>query len=310
VISELGKLLTADAENTATTLEFIRGFDAGLPQAMDTAASLFDTFSHAFGQTAVDDAEQDELRECRMLLGIDSERLGELVSQGNTDPAATRARAAYSRIYSRRARGLLLLHAHRAYMFSATNLLRLRVSPAYGALRVECEAVALACVIQEDPAIGRQWFDVGLGREGHQFHSANQSAIKEALKRHGLVNAYELGSGVSLHPRFGSVVLGLSQRTGQVGDRHVEELRVEWQELKQNPSALLLAVFHVLRTQNRVFGALLEALPESRDPILAEARLPSFHRDLDRLWQLYTERFPEVVARAAARAKTLRWDNS
>lgn len=303
------RLLEMDADNADVTLREFRAFDPGLLDLLDEAASLYVTISRAFGQGATDDASQRAVNECADALGTHGwdDLLPFVEGTAEAAPAHQEtleaARRALDESWSRRVRGLLLSIAYRAYMWAVTDLIRLRATPAVGYGRVQAEAIGLAVLFVESPALAKQWFEIVGDVAGEVFYRSTQGRLKETLRRLGLTDAYNLGSATALHARASSIAEGFSQRTYvQPGRMRLHEMSVSFQEVsRESPYRLLLRALWLLRLQVRIFGAFVDGMPEVTDPLLTGDRLPGFRSRVMALSNTLEARFPEQVAALRAR---------
>lgn len=88
-------------------------------------------------------------------LGLEAEQLRGLLNDEH--PAVGKieeARAICRRLYARQARRILLLLLQRHFMWAATDLLRMRLTPAFGYCRQEAEAIAFLCLFEIAPILG------------------------------------------------------------------------------------------------------------------------------------------------------------
>lgn len=304
-MSEIKKLLEVDAENAVKTEQFFAGYNPELPEALEEGAQLFRTFSRVYSQGAKDDEDH-------RILASYSERLTSLEPEGlrsilrsplPKDPkrakAVRAAREAANRWMSRRARGVLLILAFRCYMFAVTDLLRLRISVAYGHFRVQIETVALMRIMVHEPSVALDWIELGADHQkGKTFFRKYSKKVRVFIDNFGLETVWNLASGTAQHARFASVVYGLSQDTFEECGRKVDRYEVMFQEVqKDNPFDLILRTSFLLLMQYQIFLALREALPEVDDPILLETRLPKFRSRVRRIWASMEKAYPEEVSR-------------
>lgn len=249
---------------------------------------MFKTFSRCMKGALDDSSDLVTLDECAKELGINENALISLIgSETRRGPALDRARTSWLRLYARRARGIIFLLLQRQFMWAATDLLRMRLTPAIGYCRQEAESLALLFMMRDDPAIAHRWLKLATDSDGKGFYREFQGRILAEIERLDLAGAYEQGSGSSLHVRFASAVRGLSL------DRKPNEVWLGYQEARQDdPFSYFLEVLSFLRTQERGFRALGEAFPEVSDPIWPE-RVRIFTRTIDSLWRRLERVFPE-----------------
>lgn len=291
-MSAIQDLLEADHANTANSVDALQQFSPDLPGALDCAADLIDQFIRHVA-AALDDSE--ELRAGSAItdeLGVEPEQLRELLN--DEKPAVGKieeARTIWRRLYTRQARRVLLLLLQRHFMWAATDLLRMRLTPVLGYCRQEAEAIALLVLVRDRPDLGIRWLHVRTDEEGVTFFREMQHGVRSTLKRLKLNDAYERGSGAALHVRFASAVLGLSF------DRQPNEIWLGFQEVRPNESfQYYLDALGFLSVQVRVVRALGEAFPEVTDPSWLRA-VNHFTRKVAALWEELSRQFPAECRR-------------
>lgn len=286
-MSELDELMQADAANILNSRKALVDFDPELPSALDTIAAMFNTFKRCMVGALDDSADLATLDGCSKELGIDGDALvSQIQSQARGTSALDRARTAWFRLLARRARGIVFLLLQRQFMWAASDLLRMRLTPAIGYGRQEAESLALLFLMRDDPTIGRRWLKLATDSDGKTFYREFQGRILEVIERLDLSGAYEAGSGTSLHVRFASAVRGLSLH------RRPNEVWLGYQEVRQDdPCSYFLEVLSFLRTQERVLRGLGPAFPEVSDLIWPE-RVQLFGRTIDRHWERLEKAFP------------------
>jgi hypothetical protein len=284
-MSAVDELLAADAENAGQWRENFRKFDPSLPAAFDTAAEMFNTFSRCVEGTQDESPEQQILEQYGNANGFTAEEVVQLVANPKgRSSVPSEVRQAYVRMWARRARATVFLLLQRSYMWGATDLLRMRVTPAEGYCRFEAEAVGLMLLIREDPSVGDQWWRVASEEEGRAFFKVTQPKLKERLRGVNLASAYDHGSAAAQHVRVLSAVSGLS-----FSETHA---RLNYQEVREDDHFnYYLAVLSFLSVQVYVFRVLTDAFPEVTDPIWPQ-RVQVFINDVARLWDTLEKHFP------------------
>lgn len=299
-MSEIKKLLEADTTNIAETERFFANYSPELPSALDEAAALFVTFSRAFSQQARDDEDQRTVNSLSKRLGICNENeLQDILRVPlPNDPEQSELllaiRTAMDRGFSRRARGILLILAFRSYMFAVTDLLRQRMTPAFGHIRIQIEAVGLMTIMRQNPVVALEWMEVSDNKSGKQFFRKYSNDIWKFSDRYELTDAWNLASGAAQHARFLSVSYGLKQSDFEEHGRRKSQYQVVFQEGESHE--LILWTLFILLKQYHIFLAIREALPEVVDPILINSRLPNFRSKVQKLWRRLEEVYPEEVA--------------
>ncbi len=286
-MGELDKLLAADQANVKNSRAGLAKLDPALPGVIEVAAGMFGAFERCLkGAGGAGDAQDDEtLSQAARHLNLTPEELmAKLLTEALTATAPSPTCQAYIRMEARRARAVLFLLLQRSFMWGATDLLRMRVTPAEGYRRLEAETIGLLILIRDNPVIGVRWLRIVTDKEGRTFFNDTNFRVKSILQTVDLASAYDAGSGASQHVRFASAVLSLSWP-----DRHTTQLA--YQEIRaDDPFEWFLGTLVFLSTQVRVLHALSQAFPEVTDPFW-KASVDSFHNENARLWKMFEQSY-------------------
>lgn len=187
------------------------------------------------------------------------------------------AREAYHRAYSALARSSLLLRLRRDFVFGIGDLLKLRVTPPLGLLRLQCESTALMHLMAERPSIATRWMKTLQQQEGRQFYNDFHSQIVAKLRNLILYEHYEQGSGIALHSRVGGVAPGVlaAQALAEPG-----AVALAYQEVT-NARDLLFWLALFLKVHAEILGTLQPSLPELEFP---ETERSSFDESFATTW--------------------------
>ncbi len=291
-MSAIRDLLESDHANTTNSIDALQRLSPDLPGALDYAADLFDQFIRHVGVALDDTAELRAGNAIAEALGLKPQPLREVLDEEKSAGGKIEeARRIWRRLYARQGRRILLLLLQRHFMWGATDLLRMRLTPALGYCRQEAEAIALLVLVRDNPDLGIRWLHVRTDEEGVAFFRNVQGEVRSTLKRLELNDAYERGSGAALHVRFASAVPGLSL------DRKPNEIWLGFQEVRpEEPFQYYLEVLGFLSIQVRVLRALGEAFPEVTDPSWPGA-VGRFTRKVAALWEELSRRFPAECRR-------------
>jgi hypothetical protein len=291
-MNDIDELLAVDSENAAGCRENLRQLDPAFPDAFDTAAAMFKTFSRCMEGTQDESQEYQILERYAQAHGLTAEdAIRCLARSEDAQTVPPDAREAYIRMRNRRAKAVVFLLLRRAFMWGATDLFRMRFTSAVGYGRLEAEALGLLLLMQEDPTIGDRWWKVSTEREGRVYFNETRRPLKEQLREVDLAFAYDQGSTAAQHVRVQSAVDGLSWSDTQA--------RLAYQEAAtDDPFSFFLRALYFLSTQVRVFHALKKVFPEVTDSIW-DQRVRLFTADVARLWARLKERFPAQSARAS-----------
>ena len=172
-ISEIDKLLIADAENAEKTRLFFFEYDADLLDAFDEGNQILQSFMRSFGQGAIDDIDQAAITEISKKSGLPETELVAILRGEKKDACYTNLNEELHKIqaqhYCRRARVLLTLQAYRSFMYAATDIRRMQVVRAFGQLRPAIEAIALISIFQSENQLSVEWYNIREDVEGRTF---------------------------------------------------------------------------------------------------------------------------------------------
>ncbi len=252
----------------------------------EDTASVFRALFRRLGDWGAENAEQETLRQFAAAAGITDQQLLERLSSA---PEAEQpdVQLAWARLWSYRVVKILVLACQRYWARAATDLARLRITPALGYLRLEAETVALAQLFIEDPARTREWTQIRSQKDGQKFFRATQPRLKTILGELQLAKTYDVASAAGLHARMASVVRSIVSRGPEMGlpDQDVDS---------EDPFSFLLAVAYFHRAQTRVLTAFGEKLPGVSDAEWNEQMALYIHH-VDALWDLLTAAYPGRV---------------
>jgi len=279
-MTEIDKLIEADESNCKESLKLFNQFDPSLASAFDDASNLFSAFSRSFSHGATDDDTQQSISKLAKEGSLTESELKEVLN-GKKPPKL--AEDLFDKIisnrndyYSRRSRAVLLLHTYRSYMWAASDIRRLRVGNALGLMRLEIESVALMSLFQSKSEFAYQWFNIKGDQQGRDFFNKTKKDVSKFSERFELTAEWNLASSAAQHSRFIGVVDALSISSSSQIDRYTDNYSVAFQDFDQEkPEQLVVRALYVLRTQAKLFVPLQLSLPEVKDPLLIETRIPS-----------------------------------
>ena len=274
----LQDLLSADGGNVQVVETWLREFHPDLPALLEEGAALYRTLARA---TDTDySGYQGEFSEIGRTIGGPAEELAPMMHGKVPVPddhphrsEILRAQELSARAQGLFSKGLVLLMIGRAYLWAATDLLRQRVTPAFGYMRIQVEGVALLHLFEEDPFLSKRWLDAQAGPEGVRFYHDTRERIGELVNALGLRFAYETSTSSFQHVRLAGAAWGFRQSDGEERGRRVHEIGLSFQEVDPDDRVPFYdATLFVLDTQRLVFNA----MPGIVDAITSEQRIPGF----------------------------------
>lgn len=229
------ELAGADGDNVTYTWGALRDLAEDVPGVIEEAAALHDELTRATKSYAAEQAEfqaiADEIGEpYETLLPM---MLGEapIPKRHPHRKRIIKAQELSSTANALVPKGIVLLMIGRAYMWAVTDLLRLRVTSAYGYVRNQAEGVALLRIFDESPARAAAWMEVETDEEGVRFYKKTQKRLNRVLVETGLKRAYEIGSGYSQHVRLAGASHGFAELRREREGQPVHRLGVALQEI-------------------------------------------------------------------------------
>lgn len=299
-MSEINKLIEADEINSKESLKLFNQFDSSIATAFDDASNLFSAFSRSFSHGATDDDTQQSISKLAKEGTLTESELKEVLNGRKppklADDLFDEIISKRNDYYSRRSRAILLLHTYRSYMWAATDIRRLRVGNALGLMRSEIESVALMSLFQSKNELAYRWFNIKGDQQGWDFFNKTKKDVSKFSKRFELTVEWNLASSAAQHSRFIGIVDALSISSSSQIDRYTDNYSVAFEDFdQQKPEQLIVRALYVLRTQAKLFTPLQLALPEVRDALLIETRLPMFIKNLGLLYDKFQKQYPEFL---------------
>jgi hypothetical protein len=299
-MTEIDELIVADEINCKESLILFNQFDPSLGTAFDDASNLFSAFSRSFSHGAKDDDTQKSIAKFAKEGTLTESELKEVLN-GKKPPKL--AADLFEKIisnrndyYSRRSRGILLLHTYRSFIWAATDIRRLRVGNALGLMRSEIESVALMSLFQSKSDLAYRWFNIKGDQQGRDFFNKTKKDVLKFSEKFELTVEWNLASSAAQHSRFIGIVDALSISSSSQIDRYTDNYSFAFQDFDQEkPEQLVVRALYVLRTQAKLFVPLQLSLPEVKDPLLIETRIPMFINKLGLLYNKFEKEYPKFL---------------
>lgn len=291
------ELAEADRSNVNCTWDALRDFDEDLPAVIEEAAALHDELTRVTKTSYA--AEQAEFQKIADEIGEPEDTLLPIMLGKRRIPKGHShrkkiiyAQQLYSKSIALVPKAIVLLMIGRAYMWAVTDLLRLRVTSAYGYVRNQAEGVALLRIFDENPTRAAAWMEVETDEDGFRFYRKTQKRLNQVLDKVGLKHAYEIGSGYSQHVRLAGASHGFAEVRQEGEGQPMHRLGVSLQEIDvDNLIPFYGAVLFVLETQGLVFSA----IPQVLDGGVRNRRIPEFVERVQQLKELGRERYEEEL---------------
>ena len=163
-------------------------------------------------------------------------------------------------------------------------------------MRSEIESVALMSLFHSKNELAYRWFNIKGDQQGRDFFNKTKKDVSKFSERFELTVEWNLASSAAQHSRFIGLVDALSISSSSQTDRYTDNYSVAFQDFDQEkPKQLIVRALYVLRTQAKLFVPLQLALPEVRDPLLVETRIPMFIKKLGLLYDKFQKKYPAFL---------------
>ncbi len=101
---DIDELLQIDFDNVPATKDVLRGLSADFPDALETAAAMYNTFARCITGRLDRPADLENLTRCAHERGLVLDELVDVIANNRDTPEMAPARTAYERIRSGRIR--------------------------------------------------------------------------------------------------------------------------------------------------------------------------------------------------------------
>lgn len=259
--SVLNELMKSDEHNFNESRRLLERFDSLAIEAVEEFAQLLVAIGDAFGEVSGYDKHnlgfnawlRTQSGSAREMVGF-LEQASFLGQTTGEDPIA-QAKDDLQRANSAVARTYLILRLRRDFLFGLADLLRLRLIPALGYLRIQSESTAILALIAGNPGIATEWLNPESGRK---FYRTHHGKVIEKMKSLGIHGYYDQGSEMALHSRVQGVTPGLLIDK----DAAAEGTAVLTYQEIADPIDFLVWFGIYLRAHNQILEGITEGLPE------------------------------------------------
>lgn len=262
--SLLDQLVESDTHNYGESKRVLRAFHSSALSAAEHCLKVLEAIATAFGEVSGYDDYSNRLDDWLESQGGGVREKVRFLEQATLlgkvsgeDPVAD-AKEALGKAYSVVARTYLVMRLRRDCLFGLIELLRLRLTPALGYLRLQSESTAILALQNSDPVAAREWLDTSSTTGGKNFYNKHHRSIIQTLKSFDLHDYYEQGSYMSLHSRVFGVTPGII-----IGSKDASPgtIALTYQEI-DDAEDLILWFCVYLRAHERIIAKLPVGLPE------------------------------------------------
>jgi hypothetical protein len=160
------------------------------------------------------------------------------------------------------------------FRWGVSDLLRGRVTPTYGYVRQQAEAVALVRLFRSEPGVAHEWYNIRTDAQGRKFHRDHGPKLMALLQQFsGLREAYDKGSSDALHVRIPALLRGFN--TSRRPDGNVEFVLLDREVKPEKTEWFLSALDYFLCLQPRLVYELWRGFPETPQDVFP--RWPGWH---------------------------------
>lgn len=279
MLEEFGEAETYNFRESQKALE---SYHRGAIETMEFAGDLFEALAEEFTAHCRLPEAQAEVNAWLESIDGPAEQLvalleqAELVGSIDSGDPAKKAKEGIATAWSDYARTLLIMRLHRDYVFGLADLLRLRLTPAIGYLRLQSETIGLLSLFTEDERLALDWMNLVKGG-GKEFFQRTQSRLREKLRSLGLDSYYEQGSEWALHSR----VFGLAGGVANAPDEGPGTVSLSYQELGGDTEGLFTWVWYYLDAHKKFAMVVVGELPELRETNGAREKCDYFSEKLE-----------------------------
>lgn len=296
-------LLDADESNTRVCRELFLQFSSDLPKTADDIYNLHDTFIQAYGQgvsnaspckeTIMENAVKKLHISLEDVIKYDRQSLKGFDDQQRK--LFETARKAYATIYASRVCAILLINMSKYFLFSVTDLHRLRVSAALGYLRLQIESIAFLYLFQIHPELAIEWMNIRPDRDSRNFFNKTRPQVTNFVEHHELWDPWNTASIHGQHSRVASICRNFDISTITDNGTRKTEILIGFQECtEENQHDLILNYIYILLQQIHFFHILSEIIPQTNSPKI-QSKLSSISAGIDLLRDIFKKNFPDAV---------------
>ena len=285
-MEHLDPLLECDNANIEITKKCLYEIEPKSLDAIEQCAGTLDNLGILYGEKCDYDKHHAVVAEWAGNFDLNGDTALELLKSATIigDAREDKTDVAMESMYkavSILAKLLLTLRLKRDFLFSISDFLRLKVTPALGYLRIQSETFGILKLLNENSKLGEEWFDSAFSSSGKSFHNKWHSQIVRVIRDFGLYDDYSRGSNMALHTRASGIAMGWL--VGSNIKRKKAEIKLTYQEI-DDPRQLFFWFGILLRFYRK---ALINAdiiFPELSAGDFDKAGVTSFFEIEDAMW--------------------------
>lgn len=272
---DLDFLFECDTHNAEEAKQGLKQIFPNSLKLIDYYLQFFTDFAHLWGSECSYDKNQrviNDWAKTHNVKGIEILRYlnsATLIGKPTKIDKTQQAKSALVTAQSISVRSFLLMRLHRDFLYGLSDLLRFRITPSIGYIRIQSETSGLLKFFAENQTstIVNEWLSTHTKEEGRSFHNKWHSKIKREIRILGLDGDYDSASGLALHSRIGGIAMG-----ALIGskDTNPGELRLNFQEI-DDINDLFFWFGYYMRFHRKIIEKVELLFPEvSKDKIITE----------------------------------------
>jgi len=285
--SRLDRLIDCDTENIKESKRALVSIEPRSLECLEHAVSAFEQLAESFGKVCECDKHNRIINDWARGLGLRGETAANFlrdavpIGRASSQDSFGLAKESYHKAVSIIARAQLTLRLGRDFLFGITDLMRLRITPAFGYLRLQAESTGILRLLYEHPEMGEEWLASADYDKGKAFYDKWNREIVERIRAYGLHPDYVRGSNMALHSRASGITMGFL--LGEKEKDKPGEIRLLYQEI-DDAGMLFIWFGAFLRFHRKLFLKMKDVIPELDDSHVNASSILSFLKLEDLIW--------------------------
>ncbi len=176
---------------------------------------------------------------------------------------------------------ILCMRLQRDFLFGISDLLKCRISPATGYIRLQAETAGIMKAMTENNLIATDWLS-SMTISDNKFYLAWHKTIKKAIKSLKLESAYNLASNLALHSRIGGIAKGII-----IGEKYKRpgELVLNYQEI-EDQKELFYWFGYFMRFHKKIVDNIKIIIPELQKDYTFDHTFTSLEIQENNVWNI------------------------
>ena len=288
-MSNLDKLLTIDNENIDKIKRMLGEISPDCMEAIEIGTTAFERLGKAWGEHCQYDRYREDLQRWGTEKGVVGDEMlrmlkdATLIGSPPTGDSTPNAKLSLDKGTAVIARTYLMLRLQREFLYGVTDILRLRVTPALGYLRIQTETIGLLKLIHDSPHVAQEWLDADKGEAGKEFFNNHNGQVIKNIRDLNLYEDYNRGSSMALHSRVGGVMAGIL-----IGGKRIEHpgiIQLTYQE-SDNPTIIFLWFCVFLNCHRRILDQIDRFVPALDADAIRQTNADRFGELVTNLWNI------------------------